>query len=227
MRTSASTSAALAGPRSALGVALAAALLAGGCGGAAPHVAADAPAPPRRRPAESRDPRWAVPVERPGLPNFHKVSDELYRGAQPKARGIRELKEMGVRTIVNLRLLHSDRDEIEEAGLTTDDIGYERIKMEAWDADDDEVVRFLRIVSDPARLPVFVHCKHGADRTGTMCAVYRIVVQGWTKEDAVEEMREGGFGFHAIWRGLPKYLLRMDVEEMKREMAKVVEEETR
>lgn len=182
-----------------------------------------------RRAHVVRNPRWAVPIERPGLPNFHRVSDDLYRGAQPEAEGIRELEKLGVRTIVNLRLVRSDRDEIRQAGLTTGGpvgstplpgprgIGYEHIRMEAWDADSDEVLRFLKIVSDPARTPVFVHCRHGADRTGTMCAVYRIVVQGWSREDAVEEMTGGGFGFHAIWRGLPEYLRELDVERTRRE----------
>ena len=170
-----------------------------------------------RRAHVTRNPRWAVPIERPGLPNFHRVSDDLCRGAQPEAEGIRELEKLGVRTIVNLRLVHSDRDEIRQAGLTTGSIGYEHIRMEAWDADADEVLRFLEIVTDPAKTPVFVHCKHGADRTGMTCAVYRIVVQGWSREDAVEEMREGGFGFHAIWRGLPEYLRELDVERMRRE----------
>ncbi len=167
--------------------------------------------------AGARDPRWAAPLERPGLPNLHRVSAVLYRGAQPEAEGIAELEAMGVRTIVNLRLAHSDRDEIEEAGLTTDDIGYEHIRMEAWDADEDEIVEFLKIAADPARQPVFVHCKYGADRTGFMVAIYRVAVEGWTKEDASKELREGGFGFHEIWEGIPEFLRELDVERMKRE----------
>ena len=192
-------------------VALATAGLVAGCAGQSGTTTLAA--------ARQRNARWAVPLQRPGLPNFNKVSDDLYRGAQPTPEGIRELKKLGVKTIVNLRLLHSDRDEIKKAGLDLDggDIGYERIRMEAWDADEDEVVRFLEVMADPARRPVFVHCKHGADRTGMMCAVYRVVFQGWSKEDAVDEMRNGGYGYHAIWRGLPKFVIAMDVEKMKRE----------
>jgi len=192
-------------------VALATAGLVAGCAGRSGTTTLAA--------ARQRNARWAVPLGLEDLPNGHKVSGDLYRGAQPAPEGIRELKRLGVKTIVNLRLLHSDRDEIKKAGLDLDggDIGYERIKMEAWDADEDEVVRFLKVMADPARRPVFVHCKHGADRTGTMCAVYRVVFQGWSKEDAVDEMRNGGYGFHSIWRGLPKFVMRMDVEKMKRD----------
>jgi protein tyrosine phosphatase (PTP) superfamily phosphohydrolase (DUF442 family) len=170
-------------------------------------VAEEAP-----RAASARDPRWAVRIERPGLPNLHEVSDVLYRGAQPKAEGIAELKNMGVRTIVSFRKLHSDRDEIGDI-----EIGYERIGMNAWNPEEEDIVEFLKIVTDPGRLPVFVHCQHGADRTGLMVAIYRVAVEGWTKEDASKEMREGGFGFHEIWRGIPKFLRRLDVERMKRE----------
>jgi protein tyrosine phosphatase (PTP) superfamily phosphohydrolase (DUF442 family) len=165
---------------------------------------------PRTVPA--RDPRWAVSLEKPGLPNLHKVSDDLYRGAQPSEDGIRELKKMGVRTIVNFRKLHSDRDEIGDV-----EIGYEHIGMNPWNPEEEDVVEFLKIVTDPARLPVFVHCQHGADRTGLMVAIYRVAVQDWAKEEASREMREGGFGFHEIWRGIPKFLRRLDVERMKRE----------
>jgi protein tyrosine/serine phosphatase len=175
-----------------------------------PAASADAGRP-------SRDPRWAVPVERPGLPNLYMVSRELYRGAQPEPEGFRELQRMGVRTVVNLRSFHSDRDEFEEAGLADSTFAYEHIWMKAWHPEDEEVVRFLRIATDPARAPVFVHCQHGADRTGTMAAVYRIAVQGWTKEEAIREMTRGGFGYHEIWKGLPEYVRELDVERISRE----------
>ena len=55
---------------------------------------------------------WARPVSLSGVPNLHKVSDDLYRGAQPTAEGVENLRKMGIKTIVNLRRLHSDRDEL-------------------------------------------------------------------------------------------------------------------
>jgi len=164
-------------------------------------------------PSRTRAPRWARPLERPGLPNLHKVSDGLYRGAQPTAEGFRQLQAMGVRTVVNLRSFHSDRDEMGEA-----DLQYEHITMKAWHAEDKEMVRFLQIVGDPERTPVFVHCQHGADRTGVMAAAYRIAVQGWSVEDAVEEMVRGGYGFHEVWRGrLAGYLRGLDFAQIKRQ----------
>lgn len=168
----------------------------------------------KQRQAETIDAqeKWAERIELPGLPNLHKVSDDLYRGAQPSAEGMRQLEKIGIKTVVNLRSSHSDRDELQGTALA-----YEHIEMTAWGKPENEdVLRFVQIVSDSNSLPVFVHCQHGADRTGTVCAVYRIVVQGWSKDEAIKEMTKGGFGFHSIWQNLPKYIRKLDIDEIKR-----------
>ncbi len=123
-----------------------------------------------------------------------------------------ELPQLGVRTVINLRSLHSDRDEIGQLPLQ-----YEHIKMKAWHAEDEDIVRFLQVVTDPERQPVLVHCQHGADRTGVATAAYRIAVQGWSKDEAIAEMTQGGFGFHTIWANLVRYVRQLDVERIRRE----------
>ena len=170
----------------------------------------------KARPGEAggeaaRPTEWAQPLEKPGLPNLHKVTEDYYRGAQPTAEGMRELKRMGIKTVVNLRALHSDRDDLGDT-----DLAYEHIAMQAWDPEEDEVVAFLKIVTDKRRMPVLVHCQHGADRTGMMTAVYRVIVCRWKKDEAIREMKEGGFGFHRVWSGLPRYVAEMDVEVIRR-----------
>jgi len=154
--------------------------------------------------------KWAERIELPGLPNLHKVSEGLYRGEQPTAEGMKQLEKLGVKTVINLRSMHSDRDDIKDAGLA-----YEHINMTTWNTEDKDVVRFLQIATDSNRTPVFVHCQHGADRTGTVCAIYRIIIQGWSKDEAVEEMTKGGFGFHSIWQNLPDYVHKLDVDDIK------------
>ena len=159
-----------------------------------------------------RPAQWAQPVALKGVPNLHKVSDRLYRSAQPTAEGMKNLKGMGIETIVSLRSFHSDRDEIGYTGLA-----YEHIYMKAWHPEEKEVVRFLQIVTNPGRMPVLVHCQHGADRTGTMCAVYRVAVQGWTKDEAIKEMLDGGFGFHGTWANLASWINKLDIEKIRKE----------
>jgi protein tyrosine/serine phosphatase len=114
---------------------------------------------------------------------------------------MQNLKKMGIKTVINLRSFHSDRDELKGTGLA-----YEHLFMKAWHPEREEAERFLQIVTDPARTPVLVHCQHGADRTGTLCAIYRIAVQDWPKEEAIREMTDGGFGFHEIWSNLPEWI---------------------
>ena len=159
----------------------------------------------------NRPANWAAVLKEEGLSNFHKVSDRLYRSAQPSAAGMAKLKELGIKTVLNLRSFHSDRQKLGKLGL-----GYERIYMKAWHPEEKEIIRFLRLVTDESKGPILVHCQHGADRTGTMCAVYRVAVQGWTKEDALKEMTEGGYNFHGIWRNLITWFNKLDIEKIRK-----------
>ncbi len=158
-----------------------------------------------------RPAHWAKPILMEGIPNLHKVSGTLYRSAQPSAAGMKKIQGMGIKTVVNLRSFHSERQQIEDPALA-----YESIPMKVWHAEEEDAVRFLQIVTNPKFSPVLVHCQHGADRTGTMCAVYRVAVQGWIKEEALREMREGGFGFHEIWENLIQWINGLDVDGIKK-----------
>jgi protein tyrosine/serine phosphatase len=155
----------------------------------------------------TRPSHWARPISgKRGLPNLFQVDEAVYRGAQPEKEGFAELKAMGVKTVINLRTFHSDKKECEEAGLRMISI-----TTQAWEGEEEEAAAFLRAVTDPENQPVFFHCQHGADRTGTMCAVYRIAVQGWTKDEAIREMTEGGFGFHSVWQNLVAFIRGLNV----------------
>ena len=156
--------------------------------------------------------KWTVKItDQPGLANFHRVTPNLYRGRQPTAEGLRSAEKLGVKTVVDLRVFHSDADEAAGTKLRL-----ERISFKTWHPEDDDVVRFLKIVTARKCQPVFVHCQHGSDRTGTMIAIYRIAVQGWTKREAIDEMTKGGFGFHPMWKNLIAYVENVDVESLKR-----------
>jgi len=164
------------------------------------------------KPALPRPAQWATPMSVPGAPNLHKVTDTLYRSAQPSAEGMQNLKTLGIHTVINLRAFHSDHEELERTGLRG-----EHIYMKTWHPERADAVRFLKLATDPTRAPVLVHCQHGADRTGTMVALYRIAVQGWSQEEAAREMTEGGFGFHEIWVNLIPWLKKQDIEAIRRE----------
>jgi len=154
----------------------------------------------------------------PGLKNFARVSDELYRGQQPDAEGFRQLKKMGIKTVINLRAFHSDRSMMKGLKLR-----YHNINFNTWHAEDEDVVDFLKIVTNKKYHPVFVHCQHGSDRTGTMVAIYRVAVQGWKMERAMEELPN--FGFHAIWVNLKTYLKAFDPKAIMKKVREAEEPE--
>ncbi len=180
------------------------ALFVGGC---APAVTTDA-----------RFPRSADLIQIEGVPNFHKISEDLYRSGQPTAKGLRNLKDLGIRTVIDLRWLNSERNAATDSGLE-----YEHIHMTVLTPEESDAVKFLQIVTDKKRTPVLVHCQYGADRTGILCAIYRIAIQGWTKEKALKEMIEGGFGFHGIWGNLVQWVKKLDIEKI-REKAGITED---
>lgn len=130
------------------------------------------------------------------LPNFHQVNENLYRGAQPKSDGMKRLAQMGVKTIINLRegdaMAQREGAEARAAGLQYFSIPLKRTGRPS----DDQVKSVLAIINSSTNQPVFVHCKLGADRTGTMIAVYRISHDGWTSERAKAEANQ--YGMH-IW----------------------------
>lgn len=156
--------------------------------------------------------KWAKAVEKPGLPNLHKINDQMYRGAQPEANGYEELSKMGIKTIICLRETDPDLKAIKGSNMQC-----VHIPMKTWHPTKEEVVKFLETATDKSKQPIFVHCKHGSDRTGTMCAIYRIVIEDWSKADAIEEMTKGDFGFHAVWTNLISFIKDLDIDSIKKE----------
>jgi len=158
---------------------------------------------------------WAVPIKLQGVDNLHKIHDGLYRSAQPTEEGMKNLEKLGVKAVINLRVFHSDSDETEGTNLLDNELS-----VKAWHIEDEDVVRVLRIINKKENGPYLVHCQHGADRTGVMTAMYRIVIQGWSKDEAIREMVDGGYGFHPFWSNIVQYVRDADVEKIKGELEK-------
>jgi len=157
-----------------------------------------------------RNPRWAVPVDLPHTENFYRITPNLYRAAQPSAEAFQEYEKFGIKTVINLRSKNSDRKYL-KGGSTLRLI---EVPMKAWDVDDDEVIAVMRLIKNEPG-PILIHCQHGADRTGIMVAMYRLVFENWTREEALDELVGGGYGFHKIWKNIPKYIKEVDVAGIK------------
>ncbi len=130
------------------------------------------------------------------LPNFRKVDDQVYRGGQPTGEGFKSLAALGVKTVIDLRLIgeHSQADEqkiVNRMGMR-----YVSIPMHGMATPkDDQVAAVEALFNDKTAGPVFVHCKRGADRTGMVVAVYRISHDGWNNQRALDEAKSAGMSF--------------------------------
>jgi len=159
-----------------------------------------------------RPEHWAQPVIGSTLKNWYKIDDHLYRSEQPSADEFRVIYGFGIKAVLNLRTYHDD-----DFGATGTKLKLYRHKVSAGKIGYKDIVKALRIIKKEPR-PILVHCLHGSDRTGAVCAAYRIVFHNWSKEQAVDELINGGYGFHSIFDNIPNLILEIDVEKLKRDV---------
>jgi uncharacterized protein (TIGR01244 family) len=127
-----------------------------------------------------------------GISNFGRVNANYYRGAQPKGDDYAELAALGIRTVIDLT---KDGDPGEASLVQGAGMTFHRIPMTTRETPSAaKVAQFLKLVTDPANHPVYVHCQGGRHRTGVMTAVYRMTADGWTAEQAFAEMKRYKFG---------------------------------
>ena len=140
------------------------------------------------------------------LPNYGVVEqDKLHRGGQPDEYGLEELESKGIKTVIHLRSKRLKRYKGKLKRFF--------IPFNPYYPKDKVVIDFLKVIHNQKHHPVFVHCFHGADRTGMLCAIYRIVIQKWDREKAIKEMKK--YGFHFWHNSLIDYIRSMDIESIK------------
>jgi protein tyrosine phosphatase (PTP) superfamily phosphohydrolase (DUF442 family) len=183
-------------------------------------LALTASAPAFAAAPSSRPATWAIAVPAKGVENFYRVEPDLYRSGRPQGAGFHELQALGVKTILDVESPGDD------AGAHGSSLKLFHIPMTAFGLRDDLVLEALRIMANPANRPLVVHCHLGADRTGAMIALYRVVVQGWSKEDAIREMDDGGYHHSSWWRNLDQYVAAANVERLRKELGIVKPGET-
>ncbi|SMC26376.1 Tyrosine phosphatase family protein [Andreprevotia lacus DSM 23236] len=169
-------------------------------------VHAEQAAVPAHRPAE-----WAQPVGNGPISNLYRITPQLYRSAALTRDDVAQLKQLGVRKVISFRAFHSD-DKI----LADSQIEILRIPINTWNIRDQDMIAALRALHHLDRDgPVLIHCQHGADRTGLVSALYRVVYQGWSKQQALDELENGGYGFHAMWQNIKRYMNDVDIAKLR------------
>lgn len=117
-----------------------------------------------------------------GPHRFARVADGIYRGGQPDHTALELLRDLGVTTIINLRresrfTYRGERTYAEELGMRFLHYPFYGV----FGAGE----QFLTdIVEEVKTRNVYIHCKHGRDRTSLIVALYRVMHEGWGPEDA-------------------------------------------
>jgi protein tyrosine/serine phosphatase len=128
-----------------------------------------------------------------GLPNFKIVNDRILRGGQPSDDGFKKLAERGVKTVVDLRWVNEHSIPHEKEIVEADGMRFISVPMKGLSAPSlEQMTKVLGILEDSNSWPVFIHCRRGADRTGTVLACYRISHDHWQNQKALEEAKTYG-----------------------------------
>ena len=139
-----------------------------------------------------------------GIPRFAQIRSGLTRGGEPSEADLKYLHDKGYKTIVSFLDNQAESAYVVKSGMKYVNIPIHSNMFSAQAPTDAQVREFLSLVKDSTQYPMFIHCHAGKDRTGAMSAIYRMEVCGWTKDEALEEMR--AFGFASHFRKLYNYV---------------------
>ena len=159
--------------------------------------------------------KWAVPIKVQGADNFYKVSETLFRSEQPTEDGMKNIEAFGIGTVISLR---SRQKDVELAKNT--ELNLIHVSMRAWNPKYEDAVKVMYFLNpnnpETNKKPILIHCYHGADRTGMMVALYRMVYQNWEREEALNEMLNGGNGYHSMWKDIVDFIKTVDIEQLEK-----------
>ncbi len=107
-----------------------------------------------------------VQAARPDAPpenrikNFGRISENYYRGAQPKTGDYVYLASLGIRTVIDLERGGESGEEqaVKQAGMK-----FYRIPLsDMCEPTKDQIEEFLKIANDSRNLPLYLHCPRGS-----------------------------------------------------------------
>ena len=143
-------------------------------------------------PIAQRPHHWASPIHQQH--NFYQVSESVFRSQQPHQQLAALIAEHNIDVVLNLRPRSVAYPQLHVQTL--------HVPIRTFTFSEQHIVAALQHIqaAEAQGQKILVHCYHGADRTGVVIAMYRIIMQHWAVADAVAEMHHGGYGFHQIWQ---------------------------
>lgn len=163
---------------------------------------------------EQRPQYWGTMLNQTN--NFYQMSEHLFRSEQPNAELIPQLKAHHINVIVNLRSINADLDI-----LPSPDFKLVHLPIHTWAMSREDLLQVMRQIQQAKALDqkVLIHCYHGSDRTGASIAMYRIIFENWKIEDALSEMKYGGYGFHPVWMNIEKIFSPENVKWIQQQLS--------
>jgi protein tyrosine/serine phosphatase len=125
------------------------------------------------------------------IKNFGQMDDHFYRGSQPKEEDYKDLKALGVKTVIDLR-----DDPVSYEKRSVEALGMQYVNIPMSDKSypkEEQIAAFLKLVDDPTTGAFYVHCAGGRHRTGVMGAVYRFTHYHWNYDQVYKEMKDYDF----------------------------------
>lgn len=165
-------------------------------------------------PQEQRPQHWGALIQESS--NFYQMSASVFRSEQPNAQLIPLLEKNQIDVVINLR--SRDKDSMTLAGQGFDLV---HIPINTWAIDEHDLLKVMQNIqtAQQKNQRVLIHCYHGSDRTGASIAMYRIIFENWSTEDALNEMKHGGYGFHPIWLNIEKNFTPEKIEWIRAQLS--------
>lgn len=163
---------------------------------------------------EQRPKNWGTLIS--NTHNFYQISNDVFRSDQPSNELIPNLKQYNIDTVINLRARNEDAKVLKDQPFNL-----VHIPIYTWAINREDLLQAMRAIQTAKQhnQKVLIHCYHGSDRTGATIAMYRIIFEHWSIEDAVKEMKQGGYGFHVIWKNIDHLLSPENVKWIQQQLS--------
>ena len=124
----------------------------------------------------------------PGAANFAQLETTVACGGATTPEAVPELKKMGFKSIINLRLPTEPGANVdaEAAAAKTAGIKFFNIPFSGQAPDPKVADRFLDAITTPGNEPAYIHCAAG-NRAGAMWMIKRLAVDHWDTDRAFQE----------------------------------------
>lgn len=147
---------------------------------------------------EQRPATWGQLISK--ADNFYQIADDVFRSEQPSAELLPQLQAHDISIVINLRSRNTDAVIFQQQS----NIRLVHIPIHTWAMSREDLLQVMQTIqrAKSENKKVLIHCYHGSDRTGASLAMYRIIFEQWRIEQAVQEMKQGDYGFHVIWKNI-------------------------